>query len=336
MHCRAAGPPAESWTFTLRFENDLFNDTDRFYTNGVKLNWISPDLAWFEDLEWFQRKGLLQDGLGEFISILPYNEDKTRQRNVSLIIGQMMYTPRDTLSRELVVNDRPYAGWLYAGAAFHSRNYRVLDSFEIQMGITGRWSLAEQAQDFIHGLRDIPRANGWDNQIATEPGIAFVYDHKYRLVPRIDFSRRWKADAIIHAGGTLGNIYTYVNGGAEIRAGWNLPTDFGTALIRPGGDTNAPADTMDVRYSQDLNDYSAHVFIATTARAVLRDIFLDGNTFADSHSVDKKPVVVDFVLGASVVFRDFKISYAHVFRTKEFEGQPEGVGFGSISVSYTY
>ncbi len=211
----------------------------------------------------------------------------------------------------------------------------MLDSFEIQGGFTGKWSLAREAQNLVHSVRGIPKANGWDNQIRTEPGLALVYDHKYRLVPRIDFSRRWKADAILHAGGALGNVYTNLNGGIELRAGWNLPTDFGTALIRPGGDTNAPADTADVRYSTDLNAYSAHVFIATSGRMVLHDIFLDGNTFRSSHKVDKELFVGDLVVGASIVRRKFKISYAHVFRSNEFKGQPGGLGFGSISISYT-
>jgi len=328
-------PPADSWTFTLRFENDLFNRTDRFYTNGIKLNWISPELKWFEDLAWFKKEGLPQQGLNWFASVLPYHNDETRQRNFSLSVGQMMYTPRDIVTTQPIMDDRPYAGWLYGSAAFHSRNYRVLDSFEIQGGLTGKWSLAREAQNLVHSVRGIPKANGWDNQIRTEPGLALVYDHKYRLVPRIDFSRRWKADAIVHAGGALGNVYTNLNGGIELRAGWNLPTDFGTALIRPGGDTNAPADTQDVRYSTDLNAYSAHIFIATSGRMVLRDIFLDGNTFRDSQSVNKKLFVGDLVIGASFVRRKFKISYAHVLRSNEFKHQPGGLGFGSISISCT-
>jgi lipid A 3-O-deacylase len=68
----------------------------------------------------------------------------------------------------------------------------------------------------------------------------------------------------------------------------------------------------------------------------LRDIFLDGNTFASSHSVAKKIFVSDFVIGASVVYSNFKFSYAHVLRTSEFNGEPEGHDFGSISLSYTY
>ena len=38
-------------TLTLYMENDLFYNTDRQYTHGTKLSWISPDLA--EDREKF-------------------------------------------------------------------------------------------------------------------------------------------------------------------------------------------------------------------------------------------------------------------------------------------
>ncbi|NIT29348.1 MAG: DUF2219 family protein, partial [Candidatus Aminicenantes bacterium] len=87
--------------------------------------------------------------------------------------------------------------------------------------------------------------NGWDNQIDTELGIAFIYDRKYRLVPDLGFSGQWGVDTIINAGAAAGNIFTHVNSGIEMRFGWNLPADFGTSLIRPAGDTEAPADTDD-------------------------------------------------------------------------------------------
>jgi lipid A 3-O-deacylase len=332
----AADPPSESWTFTLRFENDMFNGTDRFYTDGIKLNWISPELDWFRDLSWFKNEGLAQDTVEGIISVLPFREDETRQRNFSVSIGQMMYTPGDTRTSELILDDRPYAGWLYGSLAFHSKNYRVLDTFEIQAGFTGKWSFAKQAQDLVHMLRSIDKANGWENQIKTEPGIMLVYDHKYRLVPHLKFSGRWGADAIINAGGAVGNISTNLNGGVEIRAGWRLPTDFGTALIRPGGDTNAPADTSDIRYVDDYKSFSAHLFMATIGRIVIRDIFLDGNSFTSSHSVEKEPFVADLVIGASIVYRKLKLSYAHVLRSKEFKSESGGHDFGSVTFSYTY
>lgn len=79
-----------------------------------------------------------------------------------------------------------------------------------------------------------------------------------------------------------------------------------------------------------------HAFAAATGRLVLRDIFLEGNTFRDSHSVDKEFLVGDFIVGVSLIFDSLKLSYAQVFRTKEFKGQDSGHHFGSVSISYTY
>lgn len=328
-------PRENSWTFAFQFENDLFAGTDRFYTNGLKVTWISPELKWFQDLPWLQRDQGLSRLVNRAISFLPFAGDPDRQRNVSLSIGQKMYTPQDITQRALIPNDRPYAGWLYGSVAFHSKTYRRLDTFEIEAGFTGPWSLAHQAQDLVHDIRGLPKAQGWSNQINTEPGLDLIYDWKYRLLPRTDFNRLWGVDAVINAGGALGNVFTNVNAGVEFRLGWNLPTDFGTALIRPASETEAPSDTSDPRYSS-TRSLGFHVFAAAEVRYVARDIFLDGNTFSHSHSVPKNPVVGDFMVGASLEYRRFKLSYAQVLRTEEFRGQNGDQKFGSITISYTY
>lgn len=329
-------PPKESWTFTFHLENDLFANTDRFYTNGIKLSWISPELQWFQDLPWMRKQGFLQNAANGIIRYLPFSEDSSRQRNLAFSFGQKMFTPENIERRDLIREDRPYAGWLYGSAAFHSKNYRRLDTFELQLGLTGDISLAEEAQDLVHSIRGIKKANGWDNQIEPEPGFALIYDRKQRLIPRRDIYKLWGADFIVHGGLAAGTVFSHINAGAEFRFGWNLPRDFGTALIRPAGDTNAPADTLDPRYQQASESFSFHVFGGTNARLVLRDIFLDGNTFTDSHNIDKKLFVSSFVLGASIIYGKFKLSYAQVLRTREFDGQNSGQNFGSFSFSYTY
>ena len=316
---QAARPPAESWTFTFRLENDLFANTDRLYTNGIKLSWISPDMDYFRDLDWLKKNTEFRKWSNRIIEILPFSKDTGMQRNIALSIGQKMFTPTDIERVDLIPDDRPYAGWLYGSVAFHNKNDRILNTIEIEGGLLGDWSLAQETQDFIHGLRGINKARGWDNQVDNEFAIALIYDRKTRLIRRTDFSGLWGVDLITHYGGAVGTVFTHLDAGFELRLGWNLPTDFGTALIRPAGDTNAPADTGDPRYNPSGTGFSVHVFAATTGRLVIRDIFLDGNTFSSSHNVDKKLLVGDFVIGASLVYKKIKISYAQVLRTAEFE-----------------
>ena len=117
----------------------------------------------------------------------------------------------------------------------------------------------------------------------------------------------------------------------ETRLGWNIPVDFGTSLIRPAGDTSAPA----ARIPGSI-PYGIYLFGSVDGRAVARDIFLDGNTFTDSHSVDRKNFVADISAGMSLIFNQFKLSYAQVMRTKEFRGQEKEHWFGSVSLSFSY
>ncbi len=315
-------------TFSVYFENDFIADTDQNYTNGVKLSWISPDLTRYAEID------KLPDWSLPCIRRLPFINEPGLQRNIALSVGQNMYTPEDISRKELIEDDRPYAGWTYFGIAFHSKNDRRLDSMEIQLGIVGPESFAEETQEFVHETRDFQRPNGWDNQIKNEPGLAVVYERKWRLL-QAGAAGGMGFDAITHLGGALGNVYTYANGGVETRLGWNLPRDFGTCLIRPAGDTNAPVDAQDPRLSGNYG-FGLNVFASVEGRAVLRDIFLDGNTFTDSHSVDKKHFVADIAAGVGLIIHRFKLSYAHVFRTKEFKKQKHGHSFGSITLSFSW
>lgn len=335
-HVQAARPPAESWTFSFYLENDLFARTDKFYTNGIKLSWISPELEYFRDLEWLQKNTRLSNLSNRIIDLLPFSKEAGIQRNLAVSIGQMILTPGDISREELITDDRPYGGWLYGSVALHNKNNHKLSTIEIQAGLIGEWSLAQKTQDLVHEITRQEKANGWGNQIANEPGLALIYDRKLRILRRKDIVRKLGGDMIVHYGGVLGNVFTHINAGLEMRFGWNIPTDFGTALIRPAGDTHAPADTSDPRYDSSGTGFSLYLFAAASGRVVLRDIFLDGNTFADSHSLSKELLVGDYILGASLIYKQIKFSYAQVQRTPEFRLQESGQNFGSISISYTY
>lgn len=67
-----------------------------------------------------------------------------------------------------------------------------------------------------------------------------------------------------------------------------------------------------------------------------RNIFLDGNTFRDSRSVDKEPLVGDLQFGIAVTWRNVRLSYTHVLRTREFKTQGEADDFGAFSLSVRF
>ncbi|MGQ0656620.1 MAG: lipid A deacylase LpxR family protein [Chromatiales bacterium] len=320
--------PLYCGTYSILFENDLFAETDRFYTNGIKLSWLSRDLRQYA--QWQYTPVWLR---GFFESMDEFQAG--REKNLGFFIGQKIFTPEDIERRDLIEDDRSYAGWLYGGMSLNSKNTRALDTFEVQLGWVGSGAQGEETQNFVHDLRGIATAKGWDNQLENEPAFSIFYQRKQRLWDVFHPDSRLGADVIGHAGGAAGTVYTYANAGIEARFGLNIPADFGTSLIRPGGDVSAPVLAADAP-RHDPNIFGAHFFAALTGRAVLRDIFLDGNTYEDSHSVEKEDIVGDLILGAGVTWQRLKLTYAHVLRTKEFEGQDEASQYGSVNLTVTF
>lgn len=316
------------WSLNLYFENDLFADTDQQYTNGTKISWVSPDVSEYVETNF----AVLTEFVDREMRFLSESYDF---KNLAFSIGQNMYTPEDIETTELIETDRPYAAWLYLSAGFHAKNDRVQDTFEIQLGMVGPAALGEEIQNFVHDLRDIPKAQGWDNQIRNEPGLNLVSERRVRLEAD-NTGMGWEADAIASGGFVLGNVSSYLNLGIEGRVGYNLPQDFGTTHIRPGGETNIPFIDERFRGMRTEQDFGVLLFASVEGRVVGRDIFLDGNTFRDSHSVDKEPLVADLALGVKFKLKSFKVSYSMVHRTKQFKLQPEAHTFGSVMVSFTY
>lgn len=322
----------DSWTVNLYFENDLFGESDQNYTNGIRLSWVSPDTASYYDDPAFPAWVRAVNRKLRFFN----RAGADLEHNLVISLGQLIYTPSDIDATELLKDQRPYAGYLYTGFAYHTRSDSQLDIIEIDVGIVGPEAQGERAQDWIHDLRDFDKFQGWDNQLKNEPALTFLYEHKRRWL-RGEFSGLWglEHDFIGHGGFSLGNVATHLNFGGEYRLGWDLPDDFGTSAVRAGGDNSAPGRGDMRRQAKDKLVYGLHAFVAADARLVARDIFLDGNTFRDSHSVDKERAVVDLYTGLSFLTGRWKVSFAWVFRSREFEQQPHHHKYGSLSLSYT-
>ncbi len=318
------------WTLNVYFENDLFGETDQNYTNGVRISWVSPDTnELVSDPQypaWLQR---LNNRLRFFNRI----NDKL-EHNLVLSLGQLMYTPSSTERYDLVVDERPYAGYLYGGIAYHTRSDDQLDIIGLNIGIVGPAALAHETQDLIHDIRGFEKYNGWDNQLRNEPSLQLLYEHKEKIF-KGQLIGALSHDFIAHGGVNLGNVATYLNVGGEYRIGWQLPDDFGTSAVRPGGDNSTPGRHDYRRLSPNGLFHSLHAFFSMDGRLVAHDIFLDGNNFRDSHSVDKESAVADFALGLSFITGRWKVSFAHVFRTREFKQQPHHHKYGSLSLSYS-
>jgi hypothetical protein len=82
--------------------------------------------------------------------------------------------------------------------------------------------------------------------------------------------------------------------------------------------------------------WGAYLFASADGRVVGRNIFLDGNTFQDSHHVDKEPFVADLRAGLVVILKRLELTAAFNWRTPEFEIQTSRDAFSSATVRYKF
>lgn len=310
------GPVDERGAFTFVFENDILGGfgTDRHYTQGMRLSYLSREESVWNWVESIAHK-------------VPFYPEDGRMR-ATYSVGQNLYTPEDIKTDELVVDDRPYAGWLYAAVGLVTDTRRSLDTVEFSIGVVGPTALGEELQSWFHGLIDSPDPQGWHNQLSDELTLQLFSERKWRTVWEPGLLERigLQADVTPHVGGALGNVYIHAAAGGTLRLGTDLPVDYGAPRIRP----SLPGSEFFV----PTRSFSGYFFAGVEGRAVLRNMFLDGNTFKDSHSVEKFPFVGDFQGGLALVAFDVRAAFTYVFRTREFVEQNGADVFGAITLSF--
>jgi lipid A 3-O-deacylase len=305
----------EDGTVSLLFENDLFYKTDRDYSNGVQAAWTSAP----------------EDTPGWAVStarILPFFEQEGEVR-ASYALGQNMYTPSNLALTNPPPNQRPYAGFLYAAFGLIDENIDKsrLDQIELQIGVIGPMSLAEDTQKFIHRLINDRVPQGWHYQLRGEPGVILSYDRSVKVFPRLT-EGPIGFDVEPDFGGAIGNVYDYASAGAMARIGFNLPDDYGPPRIEP----SLPGSN----FFEPQSALGAYIFAGLDGRAIARNLFLDGNSFETSRHVEKIPFVGDAQFGAAIAFRAFRLTFTHVFRSKEYKTQTAADQFGAINLSFRY
>lgn len=324
-------------TGNVLFENDLDGrGTDRNYTHGSRFSCISERLGDDSDIGHFA-KSL------EFVAFGRTFLKSSGDVRYALAAGQSMFTPEELSRTDLIVDDRPYAGWLFGTLALilgpgpdkrgSESAFQRLETIELTVGMVGPASGADETQKSVHKALDAPVPRGWDNQLHNEPGIVLSYEAKARSRARnVPGTGRWlEYDTMPSVGVELGNIHTYASGGLTFRVGRNLANDFGPPRIRP---SVAGSEYYNPNPDETVSGY---LFFSLGGRAVARNIFLDGNGFRDSHQVDKKYLVGDIQFGAVMsLFGRARVALTHIILSREFSEQDAHSQFSALSLSFKF
>lgn len=307
LACRNAIRADQGWeghSLQLNWENDATRSSDRHYTQGARIRYRSSDTA---TPGWLLKTSHAIPAWGFEISATKFGFE----------VGQEIYTPENLDESQPLLDDQPYAGWLYGAMMLQRRGpgpaaIPVLEELRLDLGVIGPESQAEHTQKAWHG-RD---PSGWHHQLETECGFALRYERAYLL--RARSQSQWAADLIPQLDASAGNVDIHFGMGAMTRLGYNIPNHF-----------EAPGKKTEKKFG-------AYLFGGCGGRVVLRNMFLDGNTWYSSHSVDKHGMVGDASVGITLVLKAVELTASHRYRTREFEGQDRADSYGSATLSFKF
>jgi hypothetical protein len=313
------------------------NRTDRHYTAGVGLSlaWQAP---WVNTL------------IGAVPSI--GNEfDRERSDYAMGAVGTLqIFTPEHIELREPITDDRPYAGYTYAGVFFQRANRlpangwpAVWESLELDVGIMGPSSLAENAQEMIHHYYKYQLPEGWDNQVHDELQLSLKYNRRWRVDAwkPPEGSPWWlpRFQILPELGFTAGTLQDELRGGAVFRLGWNMPDDFGPGRLEMPGDFTwiAPCSCDPYGWKEFWSQQSFTLFARPFGRLVAHNALLSGDNFRDADLVTKDPLPGVFGTEFGLTHRIGKFvefTYSQTYQSAEFRGQKGWDGWGSLSLAF--
>lgn len=308
---------------SLQFENDFFASSgDRYYTHGFEISMLRQQKPPAE-------LNGIEAAISHMATWFPFYRKGDHINLVSYTLGHKMFTPDDLKATELIPHDRPYAGYLYASAAILSQygSNDMVDygnMFEVTLGLIGPSALSEDVHVGAHKLFNSEIANGWDYQLKNEVVFGLSYSRVWSMV--LPAGESLEFGIAPNIGIRLGTAYTYGAGGVVFRLGENLRRDLAPPNISPG--------FPGMGYFRAEPEPSWYAYLGFESRIMARNIFLDGNTFQSSHSVDRENLIGDMQFGLVYMCDGLRISYSNMLRTKEFDMQRKNVHYGAINISF--
>jgi hypothetical protein len=277
----------------INFDNDIFDYTDRFYTNGVRIDLIHPSLS--------------QNPLSR--TAIPYWGAGENHYGISIV--QNLYTPSTTKVGGIQYGDRPYAAYLYFGSfkITNDPRKRFRMTSELDLGIIGPYSLGEYMQKSFHSaLPSNSEPEGWEYQVQSDAVLNYSLTFDKGII-----SERWLNLNLVSTT-MVGTLYTNLSGGLLLRTGWMNPYY-----------ANLGVSTRNRLRQHHLKMAQGYLFVRGSAKAVGYDATLEGGMLNRSSPYtisgsDISRVVFQSSLGLVISYGGFQIEAEQFFLSPEFHG----------------
>ena len=288
------------WIFRIDFDNDIFANTDYYYTNGTGFSLVTP----FADNS-------------PLTHILPGLKNASVDLN-GFSIRQNMYTPVNPDVSEIQYGDHPFAATMTLGQfrEVYDIEKKVAFQSSIIFGVLGKGALGAEIQGALHNIHPV----GWVNQMNS----GFILNYSFAVSKALISNPVYELN--VKGAGNIGTLYDNITGGIDMRIGRFMPVYRGPisvfGLKTPG------------------NKWQYWFSFKTGLKAVAYDATLQGGMFTKENiyvipSGDVNRLIYYGSAGIAVYYRNIGLVYDQIFITPEFKNA-RNFAWGSIRIEIAF
>ncbi|MBP6978466.1 MAG: lipid A deacylase LpxR family protein [Bacteroidales bacterium] len=273
--------------FCIDFDNDIFTNTDRYYTSGIRFDWVNPLLN-----RSFMTK-----------LMIPLYHPARNYYGLSLV--HRMYTPWDPHIDSITRGDRPFSSYLYLGffKVSNSLGKRYRQQSGFNAGIIGTAALGKQIQEVIH----FSEINGWQHQVSND----IILDYHFHTEAGLIKGKSLEIGAFADA--NAGTLYDRIGIGPYLIAGKYDRISLDQIAEETWGQINPTSGKIQFflyyRFKTTLVGY---------------DATLQGGMFSENEYTLKadqiKRITFDHCLGLVLSFRQISVLAEYTWLSPEYKG----------------
>ena len=230
-------------------------------------------------------------------------------------LGQEIYTPSDTDSKDFENYDYPFGGWAFLKYVLQiEKNNNRFIEYGFQFGLTGEWSLADKMQNFYHKKIINADISTWGGQIpkALHFNMFTSYYFQTAITPKIFLFRKFK--------GILGTQRIAIETNFGLNYGVNVNDKISNPLY--------------------LNSKGLGIYLGIDPSFVFHDFMLSGQGFQKEEALftaKSKILRLTLDLGLSYKIKNWKFVFIYKNRTPDNFIQPlKQHHYNKLSVSYFF
>lgn len=293
----AAPIPVPRGSFTFRYENDFFNATDKYYTQGIVLEYAASGIGASPIAPWLLHLS---------------NATATH----SLFAEQNCFTPSSIRRDTIFTGDRPFAAALFIGERSESVDpQRALKlGGSLTVGVLGPCASCAAEQRGIHNALNNIEPLGWQFQVCSDVIVNYAA-HVEKRVLRLRF-----LETSLGAGAAVGTYRTNASLGGRVELGHFRSSFDAPSLARDGFRASL---FLDGRMRVIGYDASMQGGLFNT----------DSPYVLDASAIER--IVLAGGGGVRLSYRSLILTYAKTFITREYVGGADH-GWGTCTIKVLF